>query len=175
MDINMPLLLALYCFACFPLSFGCPRIFCQGSWSWCVSWHFFVFVTLGPAWEQRGNIESVFQGPVPILFSCRMGKRGIMKTWVLSLIPIWIISIFFILKTYSGPCLSSHLNYFHLLKCSSWLQPPNVPFNLPLINVPFELCLFCPLLHNSRQRCYIILWGGGRGNFENNCWLYPEV
>jgi hypothetical protein len=100
--------------------------------------------------EQRGgNIESVFQGPVPILFSCRMGRRGIMKTWVLSLIPIWIISIFW------------NVLFDSVSKCSSWLQPPNVPFNLPLINVPSELCLFCPLLHNSRQRCYIILWGGG--------------
>jgi len=112
------------CFACFPLSFGCPRIFLLGILELVCFFTLFDFVTLGPAWgaEGGGNIESVFQGPVPILFSCRMGRRGILKTWVLSLIPIWIISIFFILKTYSGPRLSCHLNYFRLLKCSLWLR-----------------------------------------------------
>jgi hypothetical protein len=68
----------------------------------------------------------------------------------LAFLLTWIISIFW------------NVLFDSVSKCSSWLQPPNVPFNLPLINVPSELCLFCPLLHNSRQRCYIILWGGGR-------------
>ncbi len=105
-----------------PLVIWLPQNFLSGILELVSFFTFFVLLHWGQLGEQRGNIESVFQGPIPILFSWRMGRRGILKTLVLSLIPIWIISIFFILKTYSGPCLSSHLNYFHLLKCSLWLR-----------------------------------------------------
>jgi len=87
MDINMTLLLALSVLLASPCHLDAPEFFVRDLRGGEFLYIFFVFVTLGPA-LQRWNIESVFQGPVPILFSCRMGKRGIMKTWVLSLIPI---------------------------------------------------------------------------------------
>ena len=93
MDINMPLLLALYCFACFPLSFGCPRIFCQGSWSWCVSWHFFVFVTLRPAWGAGGG------GVLSLCFKDRSQSSfhavwGGWEYWKLGSCPLFPLELF---------------------------------------------------------------------------------
>jgi hypothetical protein len=91
------------CFAYFPLSFDCPRIFFFFFFFFffgilelvCFFTLFcFCYIEASLGSRGRGSIESVFQGPVPILFSCSMGRMGILKTWVLSLIPTWIISIF---------------------------------------------------------------------------------
>ena len=93
------------CFACFPLSFGCPRISCQvwlpqnflsGVLELVCFFTLFVFVTLGQLGEQReGKILSLcFKDWSQSSFHAGWGRRGILKN--LGLVPY------------------SHLNYFHL-------------------------------------------------------------
>ncbi len=51
----MTLLLALSVLLASPCHLAAPQFFFLGSWSWCVSLHFFVFVTLRPAWGAGGG------------------------------------------------------------------------------------------------------------------------
>jgi hypothetical protein len=84
----MTLLLALSVLLASPCHLAAPEFFFRDLGAG-VFLYTFCFCYIGASLGSRGrNIESVFQGPVPILFSCRMGRRGILKTWVLSLIPI---------------------------------------------------------------------------------------
>ncbi len=82
------------CFACFPLSFGCPRIFLSGILKLVCFFTLFVFVTLGPAWgaEGGGILSLCFKDRSQSSFHAGWG--GGVKTWVLPLIPICIISFF---------------------------------------------------------------------------------
>ena len=91
----MTLLLALSVFLASPCHLSAPEFFVRDLGAG-VFLYTFCICYIEPAWEAEGgeNIESVFQGLVPILFSCRMGRRGILKN--LGLVPY------------------SHLNYFHL-------------------------------------------------------------
>jgi hypothetical protein len=84
----MTLLLALSVLLASPCHLAAPEFFVRDLRAGEFLYIFLFLLHWGQLGEQRGNIESVFQGPVPILFSCRMGRRGILKTWVLSLIPI---------------------------------------------------------------------------------------
>ncbi len=155
MDINMTLLLALSVLLASPCHLAAPEFFVRDLRAGEFLYIFFCFYYLGASLGSRGGILSLcFKDRSQSSF-IRMGRRGILKTWVLSLIPIWIISIFFILKTYNGPCLSSHLNYFHLFIRM---------LRMPCLNFLFE----------ARGEWRSPSEAGG-GNIESSCWLYPEV
>ncbi len=146
------------CFACFPLSFGCPRIFCQGSWSWCVSWHFFLFLLHWGQLGSRGGIlslcfkdrsQSSFHagwggGEYWKLGSCPLFPFELFPSfsyWKLIVglvfLPTWIISIF------SSECWG----------CLAWISP----------------------VRQGGNRCFTWLSpseaGGGGGNIESSCCL----
>ncbi len=83
------------CFACFPLSFGCPRIFFfffLGSWSWCVSFCFcYIEAILGS--REGGILSLCFKDRSQSSFHAGWGGGNNEN---LGLVPY------------------SHLNYFHL-------------------------------------------------------------
>jgi hypothetical protein len=89
----MTLLLAFSVLLASPCHLAAPEFFLSGVLKLVCFFTLFVFVTWGPAWEQRGNIESVSRtGPNPLFM--QDGEEGNIEN--LGLVPY------------------SHLNYFHL-------------------------------------------------------------
>ena len=163
MDINMTLLLALSVLLASPCHLAAPEFFVRDLGAG-VFLDTFLFLLHWGQLSRGGILSLCFKDRSQSSFHAGWGggeywKLGSCPLFPFELFPsfsywklivglafllTWIISIFW------------NVLFDSVSKCSSWLQPPNVPFNLPLINVPSELCLFCPLLHNSMQRCYLI-------------------
>jgi hypothetical protein len=92
----MTLLLALSVLLASPCHLAAPEIFFfffQGSWSWCVSLHFFVFVTLRPAWGAGGG------GVLSLCFKDRSQSSfhavwGGWEYWKLGSCPLFPLELF---------------------------------------------------------------------------------
>ncbi len=140
----------LVCFACFPLSFSCPRIFCQGSWSWCVSLHFLFLLHWGQLGEQRkGEILSLcFKDRSQSFFHAGWGGG---EYWKLGSCPLFPFELF--------PSFSYWKLIVGLASLLSWI-----------ISIFSSECWGC--LWN---RCFTLLSpseaGGGGGNIESSCCL----